>query len=293
MNQAFVFVKPHANTSAVQELVKATLTAKGITITDEGEITGETIDEQKFIDQHYYAIASKATILAAKDLPVPAAKFEETFNESWSDALASGKAFNALDALKHLGCTADELDAAWAKSSKVKFGGGFYCGQVTIEGKEPIYTFNAFFMSMRAKFVTPGTSIHYYVVEFNPEELAWSDFRGKVLGPTDPASAPADSLRGMILAQWESLGLQSSPDVGDNGVHASASPFEGLAERMNWLKVPVEADNFGAALIGAGVSAATIATWSVDPQVKGRSIFDQFEDSNCADCIAKCVELAL
>lgn len=31
----------------------------------------------------------------------------------------------------------------------------------------------------------------------------------------------------------------------DNGVHASASPFEGLAERMNWLEQPMESDAFG------------------------------------------------
>jgi hypothetical protein len=36
------------------------------------------------------------------------------------------------------------------------------------------------------------------------------------------------------------LGLQYCPNVGDNGVHASASPFEALAERMNWLKVEPE-----------------------------------------------------
>merc|ERR1719258_975207 len=41
----------------------------------------------------------------------------------------------------------------------VKLGGGFYCGLIdTIPGKSPIYVFNGFFMSMRSKFVTPGTS---------------------------------------------------------------------------------------------------------------------------------------
>jgi hypothetical protein len=81
----------------------------------------------------------------------------------------------------------------------VKFGGGFYCGLVSVPEHKPIYVFNAFFMSMRAKFVTPGTSIHYYVVEFEPSTLSWSDFRGKVLGPTDPKDAPNDSLRGSFL----------------------------------------------------------------------------------------------
>jgi hypothetical protein len=32
-NSAFVFIKPHANTKAAQELVKSTLLAKGIKIT--------------------------------------------------------------------------------------------------------------------------------------------------------------------------------------------------------------------------------------------------------------------
>ena len=61
---------------------------------------------------------------------------------------------------------------------------------------------------------------------------------------------------------------------------------------MNWLKVPVEADEFGAALVSAGVSVATIRDWSIDPQVKGKSIFDQLEDTDAEECIKRCVELS-
>ena len=76
LNSAFVFVKPHANTKKVQGLVRDELTKKGITILKEMDISGAEIDSKKLIDQHYYAIASKATILPAKDIPVPPAKFE-------------------------------------------------------------------------------------------------------------------------------------------------------------------------------------------------------------------------
>lgn len=55
-NSAFVFVKPHANTASVQDLVRNTLKSKGVTILSEAGISGETIDEKKLIDQHYYAI---------------------------------------------------------------------------------------------------------------------------------------------------------------------------------------------------------------------------------------------
>ena len=49
------------------------------------------IDEKKLIDQHYYAIASKATILKPAQLNVPTEKFKDKFGLEWSDALASGK----------------------------------------------------------------------------------------------------------------------------------------------------------------------------------------------------------
>eukprot|EP01039_Chlorochromonas_danica_P004945 gene4945-5428_t len=286
MNSAFVFIKPHANNEKTQELVKNNLLARGIRIVKEGAFTGPEIDEQMLIDQHYYAIASKATLLQPKDIPVPADKFEASFGLSWAQALEQKKVFNAIDACKELNVDAEGLDALWGQSKKVKFGGGFYCGEVQANGKS-IYTFNAFFMSMRSKFVAPGTSIHYYVVEFDPAELSWADFRGKVLGPTDPKAAPADSLRGLMLAQWQELGLAYEPNVGDNGVHASASPFEGLAERMNWLKVNPTEDSFGAAAIESGITVETLKAWSVDPQVKGKSVFDQLEDTDAPECLAR------
>ena len=101
-------------------------------------------------------------------------------------------------------------------------------------------------MSMRSKFTAPGLSIYYYSVQWDAAALPWASFRGAVLGPTDPKEAPADAIRGMILARWKELGLAAEPNTGDNGVHASASPFEGLAERANWLGVELGADPFGA-----------------------------------------------
>lgn len=57
--------------------------------------------------------------------------------------------------------------------------------------------------------------------------------------------------------------------MGDNGVHASASPFEALAERMNWVGAKLEEDAFGAAMIKAGIPVDTIMAWTKDPQVRG------------------------
>ena len=79
--------------------------------------------------------------------------------------------------------------------------------------------------------------------------------------------------------------------MGDNGVHASASPFEGLAEKANWLQADVDKDTFGKKLLDKGISRQTIDKWSVDPQVKGGSLFDALEDLDADECVEKAVEL--
>jgi hypothetical protein len=201
-----------------------------------------------------------------------------------------------MEACRIFQCDSAQLDAAWQASPKVvKFGGGFYCGLVELNGKK-LYVFNAFFMTMRSKFVAPGCSIHYYVVEWDSTKLSWSDFRNVVLGPTDPADGPPGSLRRTILEQYESLGLAAKPDKGDNGVHASASPFEGLAEQMNWLGQSVDDLEFGKALLASGLSKETIQDWSVDPRIiqldrTQGSVFDALEDMDVEDCLAKLVTL--
>merc|ERR1719247_3927292 len=109
-NMAFVFVKPHAVTPKCNEAVKQTLLAKGIKITSEGDLTSDVIDKKKLIDQHYYAIASKATILKPHELNVPNDKFQKQFGISWQDCLSKGLAYNALDACEKLGCDAAALN---------------------------------------------------------------------------------------------------------------------------------------------------------------------------------------
>ena len=43
-----------------------------------------------------------------------------------------------------------------------------------VEGKDPLYTLNAFFMSMRSKFTKPDCKIHYLVVQVMPRGAAHS-----------------------------------------------------------------------------------------------------------------------
>ena len=298
-NSAFVFVKPHAaHSDAVKALVEKQLKDKGIKITGSGEMSAEDIDKNMYIDTHYGAIASKAVKLQPSELNVPEkgqAGFAKMFGESWKDALAAGKVYNAKDGAAKLNLDAAGLNAKWSKLNRgkdlIKFGGGFYCGKV-----DGIYIMNGFYMSMRAAYCSPGEKIAWYTVQWSNDTLSWADFRGSVLGATDPATAVPGSVRRAIYDQYRALGLKAKPDTGDNGVHASASPFEALAERVNWLQADPTADSFGKGLLAAGVSADTIAAWSGDCQVsvagetaagKTMSVFDTLEDLDADEVLEK------
>ena len=98
------------------------------------------------------------------------------------------------------------------------------------------------------------------------------------------------------LDEYRKLGLASKPNTGDNGVHASASPFEALAERNNWLGKSIEEDSYGKGLLAAGVPMEVIEKWSGDCQVsvegetkegKTMSVFDTLEDLDADAVLAK------
>lgn len=100
------------------------------------------------IDNHYGAIAEKAVVLQPSQLspsPKAIAEFEKTFGLTWSDALAKGIVYNARDACAKLGIDGDGLDKKWSNLKRgtnlIKFGGGFYCGQV-----DGIFIINGFYM---------------------------------------------------------------------------------------------------------------------------------------------------
>jgi hypothetical protein len=152
-------------------------------------------------------------------------------------------------------------------------------------------------MSMRMKYVESGALIYYMKVEFDPKTLNWSDFRLKLVGTTDPSIAEKESIRGTLFTTWESLGLPSELDNGDNGIHASASPFEALGERMNWCGDELKSDPFGTELLERGISEDIIRAWAKDPQVvidedgNTGSLFDALEDLDYEECLNSLLRL--
>mmetsp|Transcript_50407 Transcript_50407/g.142107 ORF Transcript_50407/g.142107 Transcript_50407/m.142107 type:complete len:331 (+) Transcript_50407:59-1051(+) len=297
-NSAFVFVKPHAVTDAVRKLVTDRFAAEGIGIRSEGSIPAETIDKEMLIDTHYGAIAARAMRQKPSELAVQQGAqeaFQKAFGLSWQEALDKGQVFNLVDGAAKLGCSLDEVGNKYDGLKKgvdlLKFGGGFYCGRV-----DGIYVINGFYARMRSQFTVPGERIYFYEVAWDPNRLSWGDFRGKVLGSTDPKTADAGSLRNDIYEGWKDLSLAAEPNTGNNGVHASASPFEALAERANWMDVPVTEDFYGRAMLASGVSLPMIEAWCNDPPVSyeggTQSLFDLVEDLDARECLHKCAFIA-
>ena len=90
--------------------------------------------------------------------------------------------------------------------------------------------------------------------------------------------------------------MKDKPNKGDNGIHASASPLEGLAEKVNWLDMEIGKDVFGKALLDSGIPENVLLEWSLDPRVKlpngdEGSIFDYLEDLDVDETIEKMVQL--
>ena len=136
-NQAFVFIKPHANNLAVRELLKGQLRDRGLTVAEEGEIDAVTMLSRKLVDNHYYAIANKASLSKPTELHPPSGKLSEftaKFGVTWPQALTDGAVYNAVDACDVLGVDADTLDKQWALAKAggdlLKFAGGFYVAKL-------------------------------------------------------------------------------------------------------------------------------------------------------------------
>jgi len=297
-NSAFLFIKPHAVKPAVEELVKKKLSENRIAVVRTGQIKAETIDEKGLIDTHYGAIASRALKQQPSELVVqPEAKaaFQEVFKLSWAEALQQGLLHNSASAALKLNLKPVELSEEFAKlkrgTNMVKLGGGFYVGKI-----QDIYVVNGFYSKLRQLFTKPGTCIQYYEVEWDPAELSWEKFRAAVVGGTEPGKAAEGSIRRSIFQAWADLGLEAEPDTSENGVHASASPFEGFAEKANWLEVPLANDPFGNALLRSGISESTIEAWRGDIPVKfegkEQSLFDLLEDLDVVNCLEKAKQIA-
>lgn len=290
VNHGFLYLKPHANTGEARAFLEEFLEERRVQIKFDGEVDTETIVARGIAERHYGSIAKRAYMDPANLVLQPSAMadFEAAFGFDWQTALDKGLVYNAPQAMEALKLTAQELDDVWSPlelgKTKIKFGGGFYCGLIA-----GIFVINGFYMAMRSTYTKPGRGVRWYFIRWLEEDLRWKSFRRNVLGATDPALASPTSLRALMKEKYRDLGMTSEPNLGENCVHASASPFEAFVEKCNWTDLNFEKDEFASEAERAGVPREFLEEWSDDPLVmfQGRrqSVFDILEDLDHSVCI--------
>jgi len=303
-NQAFLLVEPSAVTEQVRSLLHSIFANHGIKVLSSGHISTEEVSQRRLIDTHFGVIAAKATLYTYGDGPTgrklfvtkeALEEFHRRFGLTWDAALAEGKVQNALDASRTLGLSALQFVEVWRQlemsDEVIRLGPQSQCAQI-----QGLYVINGFYMKTRARFSDPGRSVYWLNVEFSPQRLSWASFMSGVIGTGPPSAAQSRSVRASLYDDWHGLGMRARPDDdSDACVLASASPFEALVQRMNWLSSEVHGDPFGRLLIAAGVPLDTILAWAEGPTVRldgeRLSVFKCFEGLDSQSCIERALRV--
>lgn len=292
VNQAVIFTKPvhhlksDLSSSKLDELARAYFEEKGFRVVQSKKVTGTALADREVIKQHYlmYSKASCASSISALNISSEGkAKFESAFGRSWDVEVAAEKIGATSTILKSKGIDVHQLFDLWnvqfgeRKTAKIQDG-------LLIAYLEELdcYCMNAFFPAMEANFNDAKTQIDYYVVEFDPAQVSWEQFRKNSLGSTDSSKADPESFRGQLYAEYpvEFPGR-------DNFVHGSAGPFEGFVERaIHEADFEMSTNPIGHYLEGRGVTLESFAVWKNSQSISALgALFDATEEKNTDDVL--------
>jgi len=317
LNTAFLFIQPFANNLKTRRYVRSTILEQ-INPFDDGDsrivaeydIKAESIEHEGLVDKHYKTLAKYALGIKGGDsstAKIPPEKFKSLFGEDLEKVIKEKRILNALEALSACVCTPTQLNDAWLEAEKIessssmkkieKLDDDYYCGNLLIHNKN-VYVINGFYMALKESYIRKGSSVHAYVIQWNPSSLSWCDFNSKVIGAANPKAAEAGSIRRVLYESYEDFDINTEPrtETG-NGLHASLSPLEALAEQCNWLQRNVNQVDYGRCLLGHGVPKSVILDWCDNLKVKlpemerGKKAFEVVRDLDSTPCTGRLVGL--
>ena len=293
VNQAVIFTKPvhhlaiDLTPGELDRLARTFFESKGFSFVLSKRVTGPELAARNVIRQHYL-MYSKASCADAFELSDAAqSKFSEEFGKSWGDEVAAGRICSTAKLLNEKKISVHQLFNRWnnlfAGRKTVKLQDGFIMGY--IEDLD-VYCVNAFYPSMEANFYNEKTEIFYYVVEFDPAQVSWKDFRKNVLGATNASNAVPESFRGQLYS-----GYPVDFPGRDNFVHGSAGPFEGFVERaIHESDFDMSSNPVGQYLAGKGVTLESFAAWKAAQSITAiGDLFDATEEKD-TDAVLKILE---
>lgn len=286
MNRAMIIVKPRALNPETTRFVQSYLTTHRIAVLHKEVVSKETVAKKDLFAQQYFQILGGAEADPAS-LEIPRAKqelFQQRHGISWADAVAKGDVVSAAGALQKLGLTSAELFQQEAVAEKPLR----LTSTIMVVRLGSVFVVNGFALHWRDTFFEGADSLMWLMVEFDPATLSWEKFRSDILGTTDPAEAPKESIRGQLYEHWQALGMKERPTKLYNGVHASAGPLEALHERITWTSIKLEDDPFGRLLLSSGIPKATVNAWIENPSLENWHVGHEVRSGPIFDCSKAC-----
>lgn len=291
MNQAVVFTKPvhHLGLSLTPEQldmqIRTFLGEKDFRFALSKQLTGSGLAERDVIKQHYLMYSKAACVESVDELELSdeaKAKFESAFGKSWQTE--SGKVLGSPALQQEKEISAQELYLLWNEQFSSRQTCKIQDGVILAWLAElDCYCINAFYPVMEDNFYNPATEIAYHVIEFDPDQISWAQFRKNILGATDASKAEPESFRGQLYAahQVEFPGR-------DNFVHGSAGPLEGLVERtIHEPDFDMAANPVGRYLLERGITLDMFKDWKSSRSISQvGEVFDATEEKNTDDALA-------
>lgn len=288
MNQALAFIKPHVISShAARDIIRSVFEQNGITVLFRKRLKGSEIAAQGLIDRHYAANARAGICRDPATLPVSHAAqqaFKDSFGAEWSQVVAGGSVVSGLVMQERLAISGEKLNEWWNSHKFKKLAGGLYVAYFDDQG---VYVINGFYPSMREIFTAAEAEIELLVLEFDEAKLPWQSFRDDIIGSTNPAQAAANSIRGRLFRLQGELGI--SITYRENAIHASASAFEGLIEKLLWLpEWPLAEEPLWQELLPYNLSSDKLFAWQMENRLvtivnRTASLLDMLENRGTAE----------
>jgi len=293
VNQAVVFTKPvhhlkgGLTPALLDERARSFFTERGFNIVFSKKVTGVELADRNVIRQHYLMYSKAACAETIADLNVLDAgkkSFEDAFRKNWDDEVAHGRIMTTAKLLKSKGIDVHQLFELWnaefAQRKTAKIQDGLL---MAFLAKQDAYCINAFYPAMEANFYNPETQLTYYVLDFDPRQTTWEQFRKKILGATDSSKADPESFRGRLYSEYN----VEFPGR-DNFVHGSAGPLEGFVERSIHEADFDACDNpVGRYLAERDISREDFESWKLSQSVSQLGeLFDATEEKNTGDVIS-------
>jgi hypothetical protein len=296
INQAVVFTKPvhHLGLSLTPNQLdmqaQAFLKEKGFRFVFSKQLTGSGLAERDVIKQHYLMYSKAAYARSVDELELSDAakdKFESAFGKSWQTE--AGKVLGSPALQQEKGVSSHELYLLWNEQFSSRQTCKIQDGVILAWLADlDCYCINAFYPVMEENFYNPATEMAYHVIEFDPDQVSWAQFRKNILGATDASKSDPESFRGQLYSahQVEFPGR-------DNFVHGSAGPLEGLVERtIHEPDFDMTTNPVGRYLLERGVTLDMFRQWKTSRSISQLGeIFDATEEKDTASILDVIAEI--